>query len=175
MKAKGDNLWTTADLLHQASAAICGEALSPPDGRSQSVPTGPLRGTIEEADEFLANHEYELAWDALAEVAEAQRSTPPIWLLLAQAAGLMALDGRVSRALDLLGKSLSTKPVAYRIVYQVGRRDAAGRLRWRGPKMHLNAVRPAEPHLLSGRPVIGATESPAPAPPPRPRSRASRA
>jgi hypothetical protein len=83
------------ELLHQA-----GECLSaPPDrGNHLSVPTGLLTGTLNEFEEFLVQNELELAWDALAAVAERAGASPECWRKLAQAANVMELPDKQATA-----------------------------------------------------------------------------
>src|SRR5580692_8067608 len=59
--------------------------------QSASVPAGSLSGTLDEFEEFLEHNELELAWDALATVAERYSAPTECWRLLAHAAGLMGL------------------------------------------------------------------------------------
>lgn len=56
-----------------------------------AVPVGVLAGTLDEFEEFLDHNELELAWDALAEVAEKRKAPPACWRNLSRAAALMQL------------------------------------------------------------------------------------
>lgn len=56
-----------------------------------AVPVGLLAGTLQEFEEFLEHNELELAWDALAAIAEPIDAPPAFWRRLACAAGLMRL------------------------------------------------------------------------------------
>jgi hypothetical protein len=78
-------------LLMEARAAL-------PPGRgdqpASAVPNGLLVGTLDEFDEFLEHNELELAWDALAEVAERCSAPKECWGKLARAADLMQLPDK---------------------------------------------------------------------------------
>src|SRR5438128_5078948 len=50
-----------------------------------------ITGTLEEFEEFLEHNELELAWDALAELADRLGASKSVWQRLAQAAALMQL------------------------------------------------------------------------------------
>jgi len=68
---------------------------------AQHSGTGPVRllaGTLDEFQEFLDHNELELAWDALAEVAERSNATPACWSQLAHAARLMQLPAKEEAA-----------------------------------------------------------------------------
>ena len=58
------------------------------------VPTGLLSGTLDEFEEYLDHNELELAWDALAEVAEHANAPANCWRNLAHAAALMSLPDK---------------------------------------------------------------------------------
>ena len=62
------------------------------------VPVGPLAGTLDEFDGFLGHNELELAWDALAEVAEKRAAPHACWRNLSRAAALMGLPEKERRA-----------------------------------------------------------------------------
>lgn len=66
---------------------------------SVPAPVGPLTGTVEEFTEFLDHNELELAWEALAAVAERGRAAVDCWHKLAQAARLMGLPAKEEAAL----------------------------------------------------------------------------
>jgi len=59
--------------------------LAPPSGEKTGlpVPVGLLQGTLDEFDEFLEHNELELAWDALANVAEHANNPTECWDKLA--------------------------------------------------------------------------------------------
>jgi hypothetical protein len=65
--------------------------LSPGSGPTTTIPDGPLRGSLEEFEEFLSHNELELAWDALAATAERAGASVGFWRRLARAAALMGL------------------------------------------------------------------------------------
>jgi hypothetical protein len=83
------------ELLRQAR-----DCLSPQHGGGShsSIPVGDLAGTLDEFEEFLAHNELELAWDALAAVAERTRAPGSCWRKLAQAASLMQLADKEAAA-----------------------------------------------------------------------------
>jgi hypothetical protein len=58
------------------------------------VPVGLLTGTLDEFEEFLEHNEFELAWDALANVAERVNAPPGCWRTLARAAALMQIPDK---------------------------------------------------------------------------------
>jgi len=72
--------------------------LPDPRGHTESaaVPVGTLSGTLVEFEEFLDHDELELAWDALATVAERMNASRQCWQKLTQAAGLMNLGNKES-------------------------------------------------------------------------------
>src|SRR5438445_178457 len=72
----------------------------PPDGLqpSTTAAVGLLTGTLGEFQEFLDHNELELAWDALAAVADRIHASPTCWRKLACAAGLMRLLGKEKQA-----------------------------------------------------------------------------
>lgn len=81
-------------LLRQARDGL--QAVGPdPAG---PVPVGPLIGTLDEFEEFLEHDELELAWDALAAVAERVSAPAACWRRLARAAGIMGLVAKEERA-----------------------------------------------------------------------------
>jgi hypothetical protein len=95
--------WTEVERLLR-SARTC-LALNP----KAKLPTdGLLRGTLEEFEEFLAHNELELAWDALAEVAEEYSAPPDCWRELAQAAALMQLPTKQETAERHLPRSTTS-------------------------------------------------------------------
>jgi len=54
--------------------------------------SGPLKGTLDEFEHFLANNEFELALEALVAVAERQETSDECWEMLARAAEMMGDD-----------------------------------------------------------------------------------
>jgi hypothetical protein len=64
------------------------------------VPRGPLAGTLKEFEEFLEHNELELAWDALAQVAEQLAAPPSIWQKMERAAKLMQLPDKEGQAAE---------------------------------------------------------------------------
>jgi hypothetical protein len=82
-------------LLREARSFLTPESGERP---SSPVPLGPLKGTLEEFDEFLEHNELELAWDALADSAARSEATAECWHKLAQAAKLMRLPAKESLA-----------------------------------------------------------------------------
>ena len=62
------------------------------------APPGLLAGTLSEFEEFLAHNELELAWDALAKVAERVGAPPSLWQKMARAAKLMQLSDKEGQA-----------------------------------------------------------------------------
>ena len=62
------------------------------------APVGLLTGNLEEFQEFLDHNELELAWDALAAVAEQVHAPAACWQKLARAAGLMELPAKKEEA-----------------------------------------------------------------------------
>ncbi len=73
--------------------------LSPVNGPSaRHEPTGVVGGTLAEYEEFLSHNELELAWDALAAVAERSVAPPSTWESLAKAAELMELHEKAREA-----------------------------------------------------------------------------
>jgi hypothetical protein len=75
-------------LLREAGSHVVPER---DNQRASPVPVGALSGSLDEFDEFLDHNELELAWDALAAVAERVNAPPVVWRKLAEAAGLMHL------------------------------------------------------------------------------------
>ncbi len=71
-----------------------------PDRKRESAPApvGLLSGTWEEFDEFLEHNELELAWDALAAIAERANAPKACWRQMAKAANLMHLPAKERRA-----------------------------------------------------------------------------
>ena len=67
-------------------------------GQTSPVPNGPLVGTLDEFEEFLEHNELELAWDALAGLAEHYSAPAECWRLLAHAASVMGLKGKQETA-----------------------------------------------------------------------------
>jgi hypothetical protein len=86
-----------------------------------SVSDGLLVGTLDEFNEFLEHNELELAWDALAEVAERSQATRECWYRLARAADLMGLTDKRDKA-----QHRATPPVTSDQALAVARRDAEG-------------------------------------------------
>jgi hypothetical protein len=72
------------------------------------VPAGPLVGTLDEFEEFLDHNELELAWDALAEVAERANAPAVCWRQLARAAGMMGLLQKEEQAFQ---RALPSVPI----------------------------------------------------------------
>jgi hypothetical protein len=62
--------------------------------QASPVPVGLLTGTLDEFEEFLGHNEFELAWEALASVAERLGAPPACWRKLARAASLMQLPDK---------------------------------------------------------------------------------
>jgi hypothetical protein len=114
-------------LLTQAAAAL------PEGGKSgrKSVDTGPLQGTLGEFREFLQHNEFELAWDALAEVAKREQAGAALWLPLVQAAALMKLAPQRKLASAELLRSLRHDDPKFRLVTYRKYRNAAGKVIWR--------------------------------------------
>lgn len=65
---------------------------------------GDLPETSIEFSEFMKEGEYELAWDALAQLAESQESPPTFWMRMADAAALMGLTRHENFALGKIPK-----------------------------------------------------------------------
>jgi len=99
---------------------------------ARPVPPGPLRGTTDEAIEFIKNSEYELAWAALAAVARESDAAAAVWLLLARSAQLMRKPKLVKQAIAQIQGALprETRP-GYRLVLERQVRTKEGRLIWR--------------------------------------------
>lgn len=58
-----------------------------------------LRGTLDEFEKFAAENEWELAWDAIAAVAERRFAGPECWVPLAEAARVLGMESREAAAL----------------------------------------------------------------------------
>jgi hypothetical protein len=90
-----ERLQLTRELLNEARDYLC----PLPKGASHvSVPAGLLTGSLDGFEEFLAHNELELAWDALAEVAERAGASSVCWRKLAEAASLMELPDKEATA-----------------------------------------------------------------------------
>ena len=91
-----------AELWGSIRKALCAARDQLPEkARSPSpggVPVGLLHGTVAEFEEFLSHDEFELAWDALAEVAKRSDAGPLCWAHLAEAAGQMGLVAKQAEA-----------------------------------------------------------------------------
>lgn len=85
----------TSKLLREARKAL-GPTASAQSGTA--APVGVLTGTLEEFEEFLSHNELELAWDALAAVAERTGAPPAFWRKLACAAARMRLLAKEASA-----------------------------------------------------------------------------
>lgn len=103
-------------LLREARACLAPEQRAP---GSAPVPVGPLSGTLDEFQEFLDQNELELAWDALAEVADRVNAPPTCWARLAQAARFMQLPAKVDEAARRAGPRVSSDQAL-----QIARLDA---------------------------------------------------
>src|SRR5437868_13321267 len=82
-------------LLREARACVA------PSGSSHEVAArdvAPLTGTLGEFEEFLDHNELELAWDALAVVAERAQAPYPCWQKLSVAAAQMRLPEKARAA-----------------------------------------------------------------------------
>ncbi len=89
---KHQALWNQiTQFLNEARACLPPELAAPHSG-SRSV--GLLTGTLSEFEEFLEHNELELAWDALAAVAEHANAPAACWDKLAQAADAMQLPAK---------------------------------------------------------------------------------
>lgn len=74
-------------------------AVSPGQGQiCESIPIGRLAGTLEEFEEFLQHNELELAWNALAEVADRSAAPSAFWHKMAEAARRMHLPTKTEEA-----------------------------------------------------------------------------
>jgi hypothetical protein len=81
-------------LLRDAMERLPEEARARGAERAKPEPGGPpmgrqLRGTWDEAQEFLEHDEFELAYEALVELAERAQAGPRLWRALDEAAELM--------------------------------------------------------------------------------------
>jgi hypothetical protein len=65
---------------------------------STNVPDGQLRGTLEEFGAFLEHNEFELAWDALADLGSRRTASAAFWSSLARAAAIMGLADKETEA-----------------------------------------------------------------------------
>jgi uncharacterized membrane protein YkoI len=84
-----------------------------------SVPIGLLTGTLDEFEEFLDQNELELAWDALASVAERTGASAGCWHKLAQAANLMQLTDKEAAAAQH-----AKRPISCDQALAIARQDA---------------------------------------------------
>jgi hypothetical protein len=100
------------NVLREAARALPSRT---PEGRGVAV--GQLGGTLAEFEEFLSHNELELAWDALAAVAEGQRDTALVWFHLAEAANLMELRDHKERAIRRMIETWPSKDSPYRLGY----------------------------------------------------------
>ena len=85
----------------------------------RSVPIGQLTGNLDEFEEFLDQNELELAWDALAAVAERARASAGCWHKLAQAANLTQLTDKEKAAAQH-----ATRPISCDQALAIARQDA---------------------------------------------------
>jgi hypothetical protein len=69
------------------------------------VPDGMLRGTLQEFEEFLEHDEFELAWDALSDVAKRVGAGNDFWNNLSQAAALMKIPEKEAEAAKMASQS----------------------------------------------------------------------
>jgi len=104
------------ELLRQARECL---PTQPGDGKHVPAPVGLLTGSLEEFEEFLAQNELELAWDALAAVAERAGASPDWWRKLAQAARLMELPDKEATA-----SKRATEPISSDQALRIAREDA---------------------------------------------------
>lgn len=105
------------ELLHQARECLPSQDAG--GGDHASVPVGLLAGTLDEFDEFLAHNELELAWDALATIAERSGASGACWRKLAQAASLMQLADKEAAAAQR-----ALKPISCDQALAIARQDA---------------------------------------------------
>src|SRR5438128_5556630 len=106
--------WTTVEkLLRDARTCL------PPKAIEAKAPVGLLTGTLDEFEEFLSHNELELAWDALAAVAERTQASASCWRKLAQAASLMELADK-----EALAAQRAAPPVTCDRALTIARRDA---------------------------------------------------
>jgi hypothetical protein len=91
---------------------------------ASASPVGLLAGTLEEFEEFLDHNELELAWDALAAVAERASAPSACWRKLARAAALMRLTDK-----ERLATERSAPAVPSDQALAIARKDAEGAYR----------------------------------------------
>jgi hypothetical protein len=75
-------------------AADCVRHLHPPRQRDG----GSLIGSMLEFDEFLANNEFELAWDVLAQLTDQADVSEDFWRVMLYVAELMETDRQIGIA-----------------------------------------------------------------------------
>ena len=92
-----DPFWRTEYTLRQAQSLLPPPFNAP--GQQRGVAGGILRGTVGEFEEFMYHGELELAWDALADLAEREGAAVECWEALFAAAQLMGLREQEARAL----------------------------------------------------------------------------
>ena len=93
------------NLLREAKGTL---AAGRDDKKSSPPPVGLLAGTLDEFEEFLDHSEFELAWDALAAVAEREKAPVACWRKLARAAALMRLFDKEDIALQHSAPNVSS-------------------------------------------------------------------
>lgn len=99
MNAHAETWNTVSQLLREAR-----RCLPSGPGDPDPVPVGRLVGTLQEFEELLGHNELELAWDALAEVADDVGAPEVCWRKMAEAARLMRLQTKADRAARQAGQ-----------------------------------------------------------------------
>jgi hypothetical protein len=94
--------WNEIRRLLRAAQQHLPEGLTTTGNRG--LPDGMLQGTLEEFEEFLEHDEFELAWDALSEVAKRVAVSKEVWDHLAHAARLMKLPEKEAQAKKMLSQ-----------------------------------------------------------------------
>ena len=82
-------------LLNAALGCLESRVESPEEGVG---PGGQLLGSRSQFDGFMDHGEYELAWDAIADVADRETASRQFWAYLAEAASIMELEKQEGRA-----------------------------------------------------------------------------
>jgi hypothetical protein len=121
MNERATNWEHVSQLLREARdcmpAAGAGASAAP-------AKVGTLMGTLGEFEEFLEHNELELAWDALAAVAERLDAPYPCWQKLARAAALMQLS---EKERSVAGRATPAVPCDQALA--IAQRDAAAAYR----------------------------------------------
>ncbi len=97
------------------------------DALPEGVPADGVRARLmEEFDQFLAENELGLAWDAMAELIDGREDTALVWFNLVEAASLMNLAERKERAIRAMIAAWPGKDSPRRLGYLNERARSAG-------------------------------------------------